>query len=281
MKLHPTIFLPPSDRPLCGLSRTNFQELYLRPKGTALWSLTITFQGKAEYQLPNRLSVPLSAGKMILIQSGKPQSFQKKGTPHWVVGWAHFLPDPAWISLLNWPSPANGFWVFDPPTKAITQRILRDFRQILAVSQKNSPLANQKLLHAIQGLFLYTCEVLHRKSKGSDPRIQTTIKWIDHHFNQPFSLKGLASSACLSIPQYLRLFQKTVGLSPRKYLEYRRIEEAKKQLLTTSKSLTEISNEIGFQNLFYFSTRFKKATTQSPSSFRNLPSRTYQPQISG
>ncbi len=59
--------------------------------------------------------------------------------------------------------------------------------------------------------------------------------------------------------------QKTVTQT----IQERLITEAKRELYLTEKSIKEISFELGFSDLQYFSRLFKKKTSLSPSSYRN------------
>ena len=47
------------------------------------------------------------------------------------------------------------------------------------------------------------------------------------------------------------------------------VTRAKELLISTDKSIKEISYELGFQSIFYFSNMFKKKESVTPSFFRN------------
>jgi AraC family transcriptional regulator len=66
----------------------------------------------------------------------------------------------------------------------------------------------------------------------------------------------------------LRAFQESVGASPYKYVLALRIEEAKQRLSRSANSITEIALATGFGHAQHFSTSFRKATGETPSSFR-------------
>lgn len=60
----------------------------------------------------------------------------------------------------------------------------------------------------------------------------------------------------------------TTGLTPTEYLRQYRMEEAEKRLLNTTMSETEIAQDVGFQNIYYFSTVFKQYTGMAPTQYR-------------
>jgi AraC-like DNA-binding protein len=53
-------------------------------------------------------------------------------------------------------------------------------------------------------------------------------------------------------------------------IHYYLIEEAKRILLGTNKSISEIAYELGFEYPQYFSKLFKQKTGNTPQEFRNL-----------
>ena len=64
-------------------------------------------------------------------------------------------------------------------------------------------------------------------------------------------------------------FKKYMGISPINYLIERRIKECKSLLRTTSLSIAEISETVGFSSQSYFSQMFKKNTNMTPKQFRD------------
>ena len=64
-------------------------------------------------------------------------------------------------------------------------------------------------------------------------------------------------------------FTKYTGLSPINYLLQKRIQEAKSLLESTSCSIAQISNMLGFSSQSYFSQVFKKSTGKTPIQHRN------------
>lgn len=63
-------------------------------------------------------------------------------------------------------------------------------------------------------------------------------------------------------------FRREFNLSVGQYIVEERIKKAKKLLVGTSYSITEIANRCGFQDVYYFSNVFKKIQGVSPSEYR-------------
>lgn len=264
------IYIPPQDRPLCGVTRTQTPEKYIRPHGTPLWLLLLTSRGSATFYFPKAQPYSTQAGDFLLIRSGVRQEFQKRSKESWVCSWVHFLPRTEWITLLNWKEIDSGYFLFNPTSSRSDKKVSLTFHMLMKKSREKSAYTNQWLLHHLEHFFLESFESRVNPASKIDPRIKKIVEWIDLHFRHPLSLQTIADQGNLSIPHCLRLFRKEVGLTPRLYWENLRIEDSKKLLLFSSKSIDQIAREVGFENGFYFSLRFKKIVKVNPSDFRRL-----------
>ncbi len=94
-------------------------------------------------------------------------------------------------------------------------------------------------------------------------------KYIEHNFSKRLKLQELADLAVLS-PNFLcNIFKKITGVSIFHYINDCRINEAKKVLINTNRSIKEIAYELGFENDTYFYTLFKKKEGLSPTAYRD------------
>ena len=83
----------------------------------------------------------------------------------------------------------------------------------------------------------------------------------------------IVNVACVAYPLGLlgnvicELFKKEFSLSPVRYVTKVRIDRAKELLVSGRHTVTEISELCGFENVYYFSSVFKKAVGVSPSEY--------------
>lgn len=94
--------------------------------------------------------------------------------------------------------------------------------------------------------------------------------FIFSHIYEDITLSQLSKAVNLN-PNYLSgLFKKEVGMTISNYIQKERIEEAKKLLILTDNSLSEICTLLNFGAQSYFSTIFKRFTGVTPKEYRHL-----------
>lgn len=110
--------------------------------------------------------------------------------------------------------------------------------------------------------------VRETKSLQYSKMINRCREYIFNHIYESPTLQELAQIANLH-PEYLsRLFKKEVGVSLGTYIQQERIEEAKKLLLYTELSITEVCTRLNFNDQSHFIKSFKKHTGVTPKKFR-------------
>lgn len=104
-------------------------------------------------------------------------------------------------------------------------------------------------------------------------RIEDAKILIDRNYPDKIDLAHIAKKVYLSKYHFLRLFKEAYGISPYQYLTAKRIEAAKK-LLLTGLSVSHTCKEVGFESVHSFSHLFKKYTGTSPGAFQKKANNT-------
>jgi AraC-like DNA-binding protein len=91
---------------------------------------------------------------------------------------------------------------------------------------------------------------------------------IDNVLSPSVNLKNAFKKIPISHHHLIRIFKKSTGLAPLQYLIELRLREAGKLLATTSRSVKEIAEILGFSDPYYFSRLFKNKMGLSPLHFR-------------
>lgn len=86
--------------------------------------------------------------------------------------------------------------------------------------------------------------------------------------NSNLSISEIAKSTGVSVCYFRRLFQEYSGETPIQFRQHYRIEKAKQLLLSDEDySISEISQILGFSDIYHFSKTFKKYCNISPSQY--------------
>ncbi|WLR41839.1 AraC family transcriptional regulator [Bacillus carboniphilus] len=108
--------------------------------------------------------------------------------------------------------------------------------------------------------------VSHQLQKSISP----SIDYIHKHYKQPISIEKLASIEHYHPVYYSTWFKEKMGKSPKVYISDLRLKEAKNLLLATTWSMSNISEELGFENASSFTRWFVKCEGIPPQTYRDL-----------
>lgn len=105
---------------------------------------------------------------------------------------------------------------------------------------------------------------------GSEPSaIAKAREFIDQNLSEPLPLALVARKAGLSESHFCRVFREATGLTLTDYVNRRRIQWAKKELLKSETRISEIAFLIGYQSLSQFNRSFARVTGLSPTRYRS------------
>lgn len=98
--------------------------------------------------------------------------------------------------------------------------------------------------------------------------IYECLQYIRQHTHSSLSVQNIASHAHLSTSQLVRKFKKSLGFYPSDFIMRCKLEEAKKLLRYTNRSINEISQILCFSSQSYFNNVFKKNNQITPGEYR-------------
>lgn len=104
------------------------------------------------------------------------------------------------------------------------------------------------------------------------PGLVKFIKLLDDPYNLSLPLNDLIAQTGFSYPHINRLFHSEMNTSAGKYFQQKKINHAEALLRNTDKTITAISESLGFFSPAQFSLFFKNKTGISPSRYRNSKS---------
>src|SRR2546429_1484367 len=98
--------------------------------------------------------------------------------------------------------------------------------------------------------------------------VERVIQTMHTHLHEALTLEDLASVACLSPSHCHRVFGHLIGIPPGEFLSALPFQMARRLLLTTSLSVTDICFEVGYTSIGSFTSRFTHLVGLSPRLLR-------------
>ncbi len=115
-------------------------------------------------------------------------------------------------------------------------------------------------------------DLLTSKKKSTREEIYRRLHYardfIDCCYPENLTLKKISQVAMLSENHLLRNFKQIFSISPFQYITQLKIAEARRQIIETDKSITEIATSLGYSSISNFSYYFKNMTGLSPVELR-------------
>ena len=107
------------------------------------------------------------------------------------------------------------------------------------------------------------------RERQEESLVDRVIRYVNRNYAEPLSLKVLSCAFGISAPYLGRLFHRAVGRSFTTYLNELRLRKADDLLRFTTLKASEIASRIGYTNVNYFYTLFKKYKGYYPSESKS------------
>jgi AraC-like DNA-binding protein len=141
-------------------------------------------------------------------------------------------------------------------------------KQHLKTDHQNVPFG--VLVYLYQIIFHALAELPTDKweSFNYDPRVISTLNFIDQNLHTSLTNVDLAASVNLATNSFARLFRENMGISLQHYILRKRLEKSLHMLHHTQAKMERIALECGFYDLHHFSRVFKANMQVSPSVYK-------------
>ncbi len=180
----------------------------------------------------------------------------------------HFLDGIAYLSSQR----TSPYLMLDEP---LYDSIIGLYDSII-IELHNTGKKNHHLLRAM----LYQVLMLLQKAVPMEvdtvtetDRVTSFRQLVDEHFLTQSGVEFYANKLCVSSNYLNRLVRHSLGKSTKKYIQHRRIEEAKRLLRYTSLPIANIAEKLNFDTASYFVRAFSKAECMTPLQFRQQQNR--------
>lgn len=111
--------------------------------------------------------------------------------------------------------------------------------------------------------------IIPAEDGGLTPRqLRTTIAYMEDRIDQEILISDMAKNLGMSPCHFIRMFKKSVGVPPHRYLLVRRVDRAKELLRSSHLSISEVAEMSGFGGMAQLTRTFRRIVGIIPSKFR-------------
>jgi transcriptional regulator GlxA family with amidase domain len=111
--------------------------------------------------------------------------------------------------------------------------------------------------------------VLPLSRPHSDDKIRQVEEYLQAHFDRDVSIENLAERAKMSSRNFIRRFKAATGRLPGAYVQLLRISTARELLERGAASVQVVSSTIGYDDIAFFRSLFKRHTGMTPTEYRS------------
>ncbi|MEM7059103.1 MAG: AraC family transcriptional regulator [Pseudomonadota bacterium] len=112
--------------------------------------------------------------------------------------------------------------------------------------------------------------LLNIQNRFNDFRVRRSLRVMQENYTEDTAMDELAREVGLSRPHFFKLFKMQMGITPNLYLNTLRAEHAIDDLMTTSKSVTDIGLDLGFASQASFTRFFTSNVGIPPTDYRRV-----------
>ena len=223
---------------------------------------------------------PLTDKRAVLVNGWQPHAYVHDASRPRTIILALYI-EPQWLKTFRpgWVASATpGF--FNQPSGEISPRI-RSLSTNLAADMMMWPDRSDAHEAALSELMISVIErFTPRRSRAlsisnlnrqvSDWRIRRALQIIHEDAGRITKVDVVARETGLSRAHFFRLFESSIGVPPKVYLDVVRIERAVDALLNRPAKICAIGSELGFAESAHFTRFFRSHAGVGPREFRNV-----------
>ncbi|GAB4458627.1 MAG: helix-turn-helix domain-containing protein [Armatimonadaceae bacterium] len=248
-----------------------------RPRGTNDYLLMLTLHGSGRIGQVGKSGERLGAdfrtqpGDAVLIRPGTPHDYgTAPGADGWELLWAHFLPRSHWHDWLLWSEVAPGIGALRMAVESDAYHYVTEALSEMHQRARGGLVRRTEFaMNALEEALLW-CDSVNPEAIRTvyDMRIAQAMAYLRERLGEPVSAGDVADVVGLSVSRFAHLFREQVGETPQQFIERERMARAQELLALTGRSVAAIAEEVGYENPFYFTLRFRKRTGYSPREWR-------------
>jgi AraC-like DNA-binding protein len=113
-------------------------------------------------------------------------------------------------------------------------------------------------------------DVFENEVPTADPRLKDIVLYLHSHYGEELTVDGIAARFGTNRTTLNARFNRITGSPVMRFLRNIRLNAAAKELRTTARTVTEISQDAGFGDTSHFCRLFREAFGCTPGRYRNM-----------
>jgi AraC-like DNA-binding protein len=146
------------------------------------------------------------------------------------------------------------------------------FKNIVDIYEEQNPMwqvyCKVSLFRILQEIMAERIPYTEQRNRNVKEIAETIADFINKNYYRKITLSDISKQVYLSEDYTGRIFKKQTGYNITGFINRVRMEKAKGLLLNTDLSITNISEMVGFSDIYYFSRVMKKYEGKSPAAWR-------------
>jgi AraC family transcriptional regulator len=102
----------------------------------------------------------------------------------------------------------------------------------------------------------------------SPQQLQRVLECIESRISEPLRIRHLAQEAAMSPFHFSRMFKRTTGHSPHRFLTLHRMEKAKLLLAASDLPILAVASAVGYLTQAHFTSAFGRHVGVTPKAYR-------------
>ncbi len=163
------------------------------------------------------------------------------------------------------------------PTSSAIRKCFQKISHAIDLNKIDNKIS--RLAISINELFECILDMIHQQPKSINSIPSDSLYAVElfakdlvlynEYLTHPWTVESMAKECGLGVSQFRNHFKQVTNMTPMNYLNFQRIDLAKKMLLESpKKSMTDIAFLCGFKTSQYFATVFSQVSDCSPTEFR-------------
>jgi AraC-like DNA-binding protein/mannose-6-phosphate isomerase-like protein (cupin superfamily) len=226
----------------------------------------------------------VKGGELLVLEPGKSHWGHKECSEATEIYWVHFKHDPPaelidrrdipWSSVLrqgtDFDQSPDEQAMYVPKYGTVDMTVLAPVLDDMVAIKRSLCHENAVLLHAHIGRLLALLQGGLKSPKASRSYLlcEQIKSYMGSRLAEPFRAERLEEALHFDFDYAARCLKKHTGMSPLQYLQFIRMEEAKRLLHHSVLPVQEIAERVGFGNYNYFIRSFRRTVGVAPGAYR-------------